>query len=213
MGSIVNKGKGTVQMPPQQCVPYGQILQQPQFVPPGQSFLQQPQFVPPGQSFLQQPQFVPPDQSVLQQPPQYRPTGLPIQPQSTMRPPYPNAPGMPRYPMPSSGVSASSSYEQDLFLANLTGWPIDDIERLRREFFSYTNPLGVIDREGFRKLYIASLLNMTWDAVERDSEIAFRNFDLNQTGGLDFNEYIMACSRMTRDANPPQPPPNPNVIY
>ncbi|CAM4989718.1 unnamed protein product, partial [Rotaria socialis] len=52
MGSMVNKGKGTVQMPPQQCVPYGQILQQPQFVPPGQ-ILQQPQFVPPGQSFLQ----------------------------------------------------------------------------------------------------------------------------------------------------------------
>ncbi|CAF1334981.1 unnamed protein product [Rotaria magnacalcarata] len=174
-------------MPPQQGVPYGQILQQPQYLPQGQTFLQPP--------------------------PQYRPTGLPIQPQSTIRPPYPNPPGMPRYPMPPSGPSASSSYEHDLFLANLTGWSVDDVERLRREFFSYANPRGVIDREGFRKLFIASLLNMTWDAVERDSEIAFRNFDTNQTGGLDFNEYITACSRMTRDVSPPQPPPNQNFIY
>jgi hypothetical protein len=87
-------------------------------------------------------------------------------------------------------------------ISNLTGWSVQEIERLRQEFLSYTNHYGVIDREGFRKLYLASLLNMTWEALERDSEAAFRNFDINLTGFLDFNEYITACSRMSRDINP-----------
>ena len=48
---------------------------------------------------------------------------------------------------------------------------------------------------------LPSLLNMTWEALERDAEAAFRHFDINQTGVLDFNEYITACSRMARETS------------
>jgi hypothetical protein len=152
--------------------------------------------------------------------------------QGYYRPSYPSAPFMPRYPVSSplslpTAQNQGSSYENDAFLSNLTGWSLQDIERLRHEFLSYTNAYGVIDRDGFRKLYVASLLNMTWEALERDAEAAFRNFDINQTGGLDFNEYITACSRMTREVNPqlsssspppaqpppPPPPMNPSYNY
>jgi hypothetical protein len=147
--------------------------------------------------------------------------------QGYYRPSYPSAPFMPRYPVSPSlslpnAQNQGSSYENDAFLSNLTGWSLQDIERLRHEFLSYTNAYGVIDRDGFRKLYVASLLNMTWEALERDAEAAFRNFDINQTGGLDFNEYITACSRMTREVNPqlsssspppPPPPPSMNPSY
>jgi Ca2+-binding EF-hand superfamily protein len=120
---------------------------------------------------------------------------------------------MPRYSVPAplslpTGHDHASYFENDAFLANLTGWSTQDIERLRHEYLTYANSYGVIDREGFRKLYVASLLNMTWEAVERDAEAAFRNFDINQTGALDFNEYITACSRMARESSSGAPPMN-----
>ncbi len=99
------------------------------------------------------------------------------------------------YPGPSP---MRPSYGKDTALSNMTGLSPTDVSRLRLEFFNYANSSGVIDREGFRKLYIASLLNMTWEAIERDAEMAFRTFDANNTGGLDFDEYIIACSRMLR---------------
>lgn len=179
-------------MQPQQFVQQP-VMQTPQFVqqPVMQTpqFAQQPGMQPPG--YFQQPVMQPPQAS----PPQYRPS----MPFSTARFP-PSSLSLPR------GQDASMSYENDAFLSNLTGWSVQDIERLRQEFHVYANQMGVIDRDGFRKLYIASLLNMTWDAVEHDSEAAFRNFDINQTGFLDFNEYITACSRMSREVNGPYPP-------
>ncbi|CAF3404788.1 unnamed protein product [Rotaria sp. Silwood1] len=89
-------------------------------------------------------------------------------------------------------------YENDIYLSNITGWSIQDIERLREEFLNYANRYGIIDRDGFRKLYIASLLNTTWPGIEFNTETAFRYFDANQIGALDFNEYVKACSRMAR---------------
>jgi hypothetical protein len=94
-----------------------------------------------------------------------------------------------------------SLYENNMMLLNLTGWSLADIERLRHEFTLYTNNFGVIDHDGFRKLYIASLVNMPWDSIERESESAFRTFDLNQKGSLDFDEYINVCMRMIQKAN------------
>lgn len=152
---------------------------------------QEPVIVQPGSQpaqFLQQPQLAPPQQS--------RMFGSEAS--------FPIQPGAPRYPGPLlPRSSAQSTYESDVLLANLTGWSMADIDRLRREFAIYSTPYGVIDREGFRKLFVSSLLNMPWDAVERESEGAFRSFDVNQTGTLDFNEYITACTRLIRSANPP----------
>ncbi|CAF1002142.1 unnamed protein product [Rotaria sordida] len=88
-------------------------------------------------------------------------------------------------------------YENDSFLSNLTGWSVEDIKRLREEFINYTNQYGLVDRDGFRRLFVASLLNTTWQGLELNTEAVFRYFDLNQSGALDFNEYIMACLRMT----------------
>ncbi|CAF4694391.1 unnamed protein product [Rotaria sp. Silwood1] len=226
MGSTFNKKQGSVQAPPQAGVPYPSYMPQPQYMPPPQT-MQQPQFVP-------QPQYMPQPQMVPQQPVQYRPQTFPAQPQmfppqsqmfppqsqTNVRPPYPSGSTMPRPPGPSpysspNNVNPLALYENDMLLASLTGWTIDDIERLRQEFIGYSNPMGVIDREGFRKLYVASLLNMSWQNVELDSEMAFRNFDVNQTGSLDFNEYITACSRMSRELNSPVSPPpmSPPYIY
>ncbi|CAF0913941.1 unnamed protein product [Rotaria sordida] len=193
MGSTFNKKQGSVQAPPQSGFGYAGV---PQPMP------QQQQFMPPQQ------QFMPPQQQFMpQQPAQYRPQMGPPPQQLNVRPSFPSGPTTPQQSVPSSlslptGQNPLISYQNDMLLANLTGWTIADIERLRTEFTIYANPFGVIDREGFRKLYIASLLNMTWDALVRDAEIAFRNFDLNQTGTLDFHEYITACSRMTRELNP-----------
>lgn len=194
-------------MYPQQpgMYPQPRFVQQPQFVQqpmmqPGpfvqQPVMQTPQFAQ--QPVMQAPQFV-------QQPPGYFQQPPPQPPPPQFRPSMPFPPS--RFP-PSSlslprGQDAAMSFENDAFLSNLTGWSVQDIERLRQEFNVYSNQMGVIDREGFRKLYIASLLNMTWEAVEHDSEAAFRNFDINQTGFLDFNEYITACSRMSREVNAP----------
>ncbi len=195
--------------PQAQYAPQPQYAQQP-IMPQSPQFVQQPHFAP------QQPQFAP------QPPPQYRPPSFPQQ-QGSFRPSYSGGPYMSHYPgSPASALSLpnsqnpSSYYENDSFLANLTGWSVQDIERLRHEFFSYANSYGVIDRESFRKLYIASLLNMTWEAVEHDAEAAFRNFDINQTGTLDFNEYITACARLTREVQVPYsspPPMSPSYIY
>jgi len=92
----------------------------------------------------------------------------------------------------------------DMYLSNLTGFSPTDIGRLRIEFYNYANnPYGEIDRKGFQKLYVASLLHMTWNAIERDAELAFRNFDLDTSGGIDFNEYITVCSRLSRAAYQP----------
>lgn len=98
------------------------------------------------------------------------------------------------------------AYENNVLLSNLTGWSLSDIERLRFEFATYSNPMGVIDREGFRRLFVSSLLNAPWDAVDREAEIAFRTFDINRTGTLDFNEYITACTRLIRASNGSPPP-------
>lgn len=214
MGNMMKRNPGGAPMNPQQggmYAPYQQqpmVQQQPMMQPMMQQQQQQPVFAqqPPPQ-MMQQP-------AMGQQPNQYRPSLYPAPPQS-YRPSYPSGPGMPRYPAPSAtlglppGQTSGSYYENDAFLSNLTGWSVQDIERLRHEYQSYSNQYGVIDREGFRKLYIASLLNMTWEAIERDAEAAFRNFDINQTGTLDFNEYITACSRMTRETQQSytQPPP------
>ena len=124
-----------------------------------------------------------------------------------MRPIPPRYPGLPMPNLPRS--PAQSTYESNLFLSSLTGWSTADIERLRHEFTMYSSPYGSIDREGFRKLFVSALLNMPWEAVERESESAFRSFDINQTGTLDFNEYITACTRLIRAANstPPMYPP------
>ena len=81
----------------------------------------------------------------------------------------------------------------------MTGWHPSDIDRLRWEFIGYANPYGVIDRDGFRKLFIAALANKSWNEIEHESEAAFRMFDANRTGALDFNEYMTACARMMRD--------------
>lgn len=192
----------------QQPVQPQYIPQQPQFIP------QQPQFVP------QQPQFAPQQPQFAPQQSQYRPpTFTPQQP--AYRPTYPPAsagPSVSQYPTASNfplggDRSQLNYYENDSLLANLTGWSLQDIERLRHEFMTYANPSGVIDRIGFMKLYVASVLNMTWEALESQAEAAFRNFDVNQTGALDFNEFVTACSRMTRDVNASyqsSPPPTQN---
>jgi len=192
-------GSGNKQQPVQPQVAYAQ---QPQYVQQPQ-YAQQAQYVPQPQ-YAQQPQYV--QQPQYAQQAQYAPRQpYPFQ-QPSYRPAFPSGPNLPRYPVSPpitlpTDRDPSSYYQNDAFLSSLTGWSSQDIERLRHEFLSYANQYGVIDREGFRKLYIASLLNMTWEAVERDAEAAFRNFDINQTGALDFNEYITACSRMTREVN------------
>lgn len=224
MGSMLGKNQGAAQAGQQQGVMYAP--QQPQYVQqpimqPQPQYVQQPMMQPQSQFVQQPPQFAQqPFQYLQQQPGQYRPF-MPSPQQGAYGPSYPSGPSMPRYPVsPLSlphGHDSSMYYENDAFLSNLTGWSPQDIERLRHEFLSYTNSYGVIDRDGFRKLYIASLLNMTWEALEREAEAAFRNFDINQTGGLDFNEYITACSRMSRDINAPHssppPPMNPSYNY
>jgi len=130
---------------------------------------------------LQQPaQYGPP--VVLQQPAQYGPPVMQMQQR------------IPARYLPSN---------QDTYLSNVTGLPPTDVGRLRIEFYNYANPYGEIDHTAFQKLYVASLLNMTWDDIGRDAELAFRNFDVNSTGGIDFNEYITACSRLSRGAYRP----------
>ncbi len=147
-------------------------------------------------------------------PPQYGPqSGIPMQPQMPSRygspfgqvpfgygQSYPNVPPMPRQGGP---PGMPSSFDGDVYLANLAGISPTDVEYLRMEFYNYTNSSGIIDRTGFQKLYVASLLNKTWDALEREAETAFRVFDVNQTGGLDFSEYMIACARMLRGSSQP----------
>jgi hypothetical protein len=227
MGNMMRRDQGAVQAAPQQGMMYApqqrQYAQQPVMQPQPQ-YVQQPAMQPQPQ-YVQQPMMQPQHQYVQQSPQylpqqtgQFRPSMSPPQ-QGGYQPSYPSGPSMPRYPTSplslSHGHDPSIHFENDEFLANLTGWSPQDIERLRHEFLSYTNSYGVIDRDGFRKLYIASLLNMTWEALEHDAETAFRNFDLNQTGFLDFNEYITACSRMTREVNASysSPPPSMNPSY
>ncbi|CAF0923460.1 unnamed protein product [Adineta ricciae] len=214
MGNVLKKSQGTVQAVPQQGAVYAPfqqqpaVQQQPQYVQQQPQMVQQPVIQP---QIVQQPMMQP---QVVQQPmapQQSAPYRSPFsQAQASYYPAFPSAPFMPRYSVPPplslpTGNNPASYYENDAFLANLTGWSVQDIERLRHEFLSYTNSYGVIDREGFRKLYVASLLNMTWEALERDAESAFRNFDINQTGALDFNEYITACSRMAREMSAEAP--------
>ncbi|UJR31065.1 hypothetical protein I4U23_018575 [Adineta vaga] len=211
MGNVLKKDQGKVKATPQQGAMYAPYQQQPMMQQQQPMMAQQPQFVQqPMMQAQQQPQFV-------QQPAAYRPV-MHSQQQPSYQPSFPSAPFMPRYNVSPplslpTGNNPASYYENDAFLANLTGWSIQDIERLRHEFLSYTNSYNVIDREGFRKLYVASLLNMTWEALERDAESAFRNFDINQTGFLDFNEYITACSRMARELNTGAPQSSPSYNY
>ncbi|CAF1046687.1 unnamed protein product [Adineta steineri] len=136
---------------------------------------QQPQY-------MQQPQYV--------QQPQYM-----QQPQYIQQPQYMQQPAQ----YPSSYYSgASSPYNQNSqLLSSLTGWSSPDLQRLQSEFLAYANPNGIVDRSGFRRLYISSLLNTSWENIERNAEATFRSLDINQTGGLDFNEYMIGCTRMS----------------
>ena len=113
-------------------------------------------------------------------------------------------PGLAKYPNPLASTVANfsnpNSRKSSILLSNLTGWTMQDIERLKFEFSTYANRFGVMDREGFHKLYAASLLNTSWDIIQREADVAFRNFDINQSGNLDFDEYIAACIRMARDS-------------
>jgi len=181
----MNKVKGLFQNPEKQGVGSPPAQQQQQ--QPPQYIQQQPQYM------QQQPQYVQQRPQYVQQPPQY--TQRPAQ----YGPSFSNNAYMPQYSGPPPN---QPSYRNDMTAANLTGWSPADIERLRNEFSLYANSYGVIDREGFRKLYIASLLNMSWQDIERDSEAAFRNFDQNQTGALDFNEYIQGCMLLSGGGNP-----------
>ena len=173
------------------------------------------------QSMAQQPQIgqypPPPPGTPIQQSPmpiQYRPPGVPMQ--QAMPPRYGSpfgqassgygptlgqaSPGYGQfYPnVPPSAHFLGASQESDVYLSSMAGLSPTDVTQLRMEFNNYANPYGIIDRDGFRKLYVASLLNKTWDMIEREAETAFRNFDVNQTGGLDFHEYMTACARMLR---------------
>lgn len=187
MGSVMQRFKGgnqadqsVVQQPPQ--IQYGQPgapMQQQQQMPA--------QYGQPGVPMQQQ------------MPPRYGPPGGQIPPGYGQS--YPNAPPMQRYG--SSAPIPPSSYENDAYLASMTGISPTDVGQLRMEFYNYANPRGIIDRDGFRKLYVASLLNKTWDMIEREAETAFRTFDVNQTGGLDFNEYMAACGRMLKGHHQP----------
>ena len=150
-------------------------------------------------------------QPAVAQPPQQVPARYPPPgPQPPMQQPGPGY--QPPYPMgqqpPYRGPAPNpaSSYGNDVLLSNLSGLSPADIAHLRHEFYNYANALGVIDRDGFRKLYIASLVNKTWEEINHEAEMAFRNFDINQTGGLGFNEYISACSRMLRGGGNLGPP-------
>lgn len=183
--------------PPPQPRPMGQPPPPP---PPMQ--MQQPyrQFAPPP---IQQPIPQYPSPPMQQPGPQFAPP--PMQQQQQQQMPYGYGPnysygGMSSYPSAPS-LSYLSDPNQMFYqaarLSNATGLSTDQIERLRREFSTYANPFGVIDRKGFRKLYVASLVNMTWDDIERNAETAFRNFDTNLTGGVDFEEYVTSCARMS----------------
>ncbi|CAF3411161.1 unnamed protein product [Rotaria sp. Silwood1] len=102
----------------------------------------------------------------------------------------------PTYFIPMNTIQ--TTHENDILLSRITGWSIPDIQRLRRDYFNYTNQYGIIDRDGFRKLYIASLLNTPWPGLEFNSEAAFYSFDVNHTGALDFDEFMLAYLRMTK---------------
>lgn len=211
------KGPATQQQPINQQQPQPQFAPQPQYVQQPAQYIQQPQYVQPQQQpmppqYMQQPQYV---QQQQQMPPQYMqqpyPQYMPQQPMQQSSP-FGNATQMPNYfasqpsamfpnnqnpPMPADNMAISST----------TGIPPSEVERFRYEFNNYANRNGVIDRDGFRRLFIAGLLNMTWQDIERESEATFRRFDVNQSGVLDFNEYMQACSRMMFGGNQ-QPPMN-----
>lgn len=176
MGSMMNKSKGNKQ------VDQGVIIQQPQPIQYAPPYGQVPQ------SGFQRPP-MPMNQMPMNQMSQGYPSAY-----SNIRPQAAGYPGQ---------LPPSSSYESDAFLSNITGVSPNDIGHLRMEFYNYANQNGIIDRDGFRKLYIASLVNKTWDALDHEAEIAFRTFDSNGTGGLDFNEYMMACARMIRPSSQP----------
>jgi hypothetical protein len=199
MGSVLNRFKGNKQndqsmMQQEQPVQYGP--QTAQFAPGAPQTQQQQQLtqygavVPPMQQQQQQQQrqYGPGVPQMQQQGPPIRqiPPGYAAS--------YSNGPSVPYYsgrpPMP-------SSYEDDMHISSVFGIPPSDVGRLRAEFYNYTNPYGEIDREGFEKLYVASLLNKTWNTIQNEAATIFRTFDFNHTGGLDFNEYMAVCARMT----------------
>jgi hypothetical protein len=200
MGNMMTQLKGTIQGTPKQ----GAVIS-----PPSGQQQQPGQYRPPPVQ-MQQPGQYGPSPIQMQQPGQYGPPAVQMQqpiPYSHGQS-YPYGSSMPGYPGPppvsypynqNQNQNQSSPNENDFYLSNLTGLHPVDIVQLRREFSNYTNSYGVIDREGFRKLYIASLLNTTWEIIAHDSEVAFRNFDVHQTGGLDFNEYITACSHIMKE--------------
>ncbi|CAF2987805.1 unnamed protein product [Rotaria sp. Silwood2] len=124
-----------------------------------------------------------------QQPVQYNSAFVQQQPQATFQGGLPYS---------SPFITSQTTYGNDIFVSSVTGWSVQDIERLRQDYLNYTNQYGIIDRDGFRKLYIASLLNTSWPGLEHKSEAAFHYFDVNHTGALDFDEFIMAYLRMAR---------------
>lgn len=189
MGNIPNpfkkRAKGTPQQGPGMQPGYGPPAgqQQPRPLAPGPMQMQQQpmQYAPPPMQIQPPPmQYAPPPMQMQQPPMQYPPPPMQMQQQA----PY----------------GHGQSYQNPNYnLSYTTGLPPDDIERLRREFYTYANPHGSIDRNGFRKLYIASLLNKTWEQIDHDAEIAFRNFDTNQTGLVDFDEYCASCARLSSE--------------
>ena len=211
------QGPAVQQQPVYQQQPQPQPQPQPQFAPQPQYVQQPAQYMQQPMQYMQQPQYVQYQQQI---PPQYMPQ-QPIQqpyppymPQQPMQQPSPfgNATQMPNYfASPPSAMfpnnQNSSIQANNMTISGATGIPLPEVERFRYEFSNYANQNGVIDRDGFRKLFIASLLNMTWQDIERESEATFRRFDINQSGVLDFNEYMQACSRMILGGNQ-QPPMN-----
>ena len=166
----------------------------------------------------------PPQQNGYYPPSQGQPSMGPMQPQmsygygqpsgyNSSMARYPNPGGMPYSygsgtPGYGTSLSMPSSYNpsqataDDMYLSQITGLPLSEVQQLRSEFFIYANQSGVIDRQGFIKLYVASLVNTPWQSIEQDSEKAFRNFDLKKTGCLDFCEYVITCSRMMSGNSP-----------
>ena len=185
------QGPAVQQQPVYQQQPQPQPQPQPQFAPQPQYVQQPAQYMQQPMQYMQQPQYV---QHQHRIPSQYMP-------QQPMQQPYP--PYIPQQPMQQPSPFENATQMPNYFASP----PSAMFPNNQNSSIQANNQNGVIDRDGFRKLFIASLLNMTWQDIERESEATFRRFDINQSGVLDFNEYMQACSRMILGGNQ-QPPMN-----